>query len=106
FAERGTREFAGVPGTWSLFLAGSDRAVTVAEPPSPTVDASLSKREHEVALLLASGLSNREIAARLYLSERTVDNHVHHILAKLGFDSRVQIATWVSAGRAQGARHK
>jgi DNA-binding NarL/FixJ family response regulator len=49
-----------------------------------------------VASLLAGGLSNREIAGRLYVSERTVDNHVHHILNKLGFDSRVQVATWLA----------
>ncbi|TMD94745.1 MAG: response regulator transcription factor [Chloroflexi bacterium] len=64
--------------------------------PHPVVTAALSRREREVAQLLAQGLSNREIAERLYLSERTVDNHVHHILAKLGFDSRVQVATWVA----------
>ena len=49
-----------------------------------------------MAGLVADGLSNRDIAARLYLSERTVDNHVHHILDKLGFDSRVQVATWMA----------
>jgi len=59
----------------------------------PTV---LSRREQEVARLLAAGLSNREIATRLSLSERTDDNHVHHILAKLGFDSRVQVAIWLT----------
>ena len=41
-------------------------------------------------------MSNREIAKRLYLSVRTVDNHVQHILGKLGFDSRVQVATWLA----------
>ena len=102
FAERGTREFAGVPGTWSLFAAGQERPATVAVE-QPTVSSALSKRENEVAQLLARGLSNREIADRLFLSERTVDNHVHHILAKLGFDSRVQIATWVTAAQPQGA---
>jgi non-specific serine/threonine protein kinase len=55
----------------------------------------LSRREREVAQLVARGMSNKEIAERLFLSERTVDNHVHHILDKLGFDSRVQVATWL-----------
>ncbi|HET7339326.1 MAG TPA: alpha/beta fold hydrolase [Candidatus Dormibacteraeota bacterium] len=95
FAERGTREFAGVPGTWSLFAAGPQELASVEVERSPA-SIGLSKRENEVAQLLARGLSNREIADRLFLSERTVDNHVHHILAKLGFDSRVQIATWVT----------
>jgi pimeloyl-ACP methyl ester carboxylesterase/DNA-binding CsgD family transcriptional regulator len=95
FAERGTREFAGVPGMWSLFAAGNQRPASVAVE-RQAVSTGLSKRESEVARLLARGLSNREIAERLFLSERTVDNHVHHILAKLGFESRVQIATWVT----------
>ena len=95
FAERGTHEFSGVPGSWSLFAVGGDQPAPV-ELPHPVVTAALSRREREVAQLLAQGLSNREIAERLYLSERTVDNHVHHILAKLGFDSRVQVATWVA----------
>lgn len=97
FAERGLREFPGLPGSWSLFAAGGDQpadGLGDAAPPLPSIP--LSRRENEVAGLLAQGLSNREIAERLYLSERTVDNHVHHILDKLGFDSRVQIATWVA----------
>ena len=69
--------------------------VTAAEPIRATGKIELSKREREVAQLVAKGLSNREIAKRLYVSERTVDNHVHHILDKLGVDSRVQVATWL-----------
>jgi DNA-binding NarL/FixJ family response regulator len=59
----------------------------------------LSRREREVAALVARGLTNREIARTLFLSERTAENHVQHILAKLGFGSRAQIAAWaVSEG--------
>jgi pimeloyl-ACP methyl ester carboxylesterase/DNA-binding CsgD family transcriptional regulator len=96
FAGRGSREFSGLPGSWSLFAAGPEqlRRGGQAAPPAPAAD--LSRREREVASLLAGGLSNKEIAGRLYLSERTVDNHVHHILDKLGFDSRVQVATWLA----------
>ncbi|MFF0494244.1 ATP-binding protein [Nocardia sp. NPDC004068] len=54
----------------------------------------LSRREREVARLVAQGLSNREIAAALVLSERTAQNHVQHILTKLGFTKRAQIAAW------------
>jgi pimeloyl-ACP methyl ester carboxylesterase/DNA-binding CsgD family transcriptional regulator len=96
FADRGSREFVGLPGSWNLFAAGPDKPNRDG-PPAPTAPAAeLSRREREVAQLLAGGLSNREIAGRLYLSERTVDNHVHHILDKLGFDSRVQVATWIA----------
>jgi pimeloyl-ACP methyl ester carboxylesterase/DNA-binding CsgD family transcriptional regulator len=96
FADRGTREFAGVPGSWSLFAAGPEQPGRVDEPAHAAAQVGLSRREREVAQLLARGLSNREIAGRLYLSERTIDNHVHHILDKLGFDSRVQVATWLA----------
>lgn len=56
----------------------------------------LSSREREVALLVAEGLSNREIADRLVLSERTAANHVQHVLTKLGFARRAEIAAWVA----------
>ncbi|HTR90886.1 MAG TPA: LuxR C-terminal-related transcriptional regulator [Trebonia sp.] len=54
----------------------------------------LTAREREVAVLVADGLSNRAIAARLIISQRTVDGHVERILAKLGFTSRAQVAAW------------
>ena len=96
FTDRGSREFAGVPGSWNLFAAGPEHLDGVDEPAKVVAAAPLSRREKEVASLVARGLSNREIAGRLYLSERTIDNHVHHILDKLGFDSRVQVATWLT----------
>ncbi len=55
----------------------------------------LSPREVEVAGLVAEGLSNPAIARRLYLSRPTIAHHVAHILTKLGFASRAQIAAWV-----------
>ena len=51
-----------------------------------------------MAALVAAGLSNREIAARLVITERTAEGHVAHILDRLGFRTRVQVAAWV-AGR-------
>jgi DNA-binding CsgD family transcriptional regulator/tetratricopeptide (TPR) repeat protein len=57
----------------------------------------LAKREVEVARLVAEGLSNKQVAARLLISERTVGTHVGHILNKLGFKSRAQIAGWISS---------
>jgi DNA-binding NarL/FixJ family response regulator len=57
----------------------------------------LGQREAEVARLVADGLTNKEIGARLFISERTVDSHVRSILNKLGFNSRAQIAAWIAA---------
>ena len=54
----------------------------------------LTSREREIAGLIACGLSNREIASRLVITGRTAESHVQHILAKLAFHSRSQIATW------------
>jgi DNA-binding NarL/FixJ family response regulator len=46
---------------------------------------------------VAEGLSNRDIAERLTIAKRTADSHVEHILAKLGYSSRAQIAAWITA---------
>jgi predicted ATPase/DNA-binding CsgD family transcriptional regulator len=62
----------------------------------------LSGREAQVAGLVAEGLSNRKIGVALHISERTVETHVQHILNKLAFHSRSQIAAWV-AGRTVGS---
>jgi non-specific serine/threonine protein kinase len=59
----------------------------------------ITRREREIAELIAAGMSNREIAHKLFLSERTVDNHVQHLLNKLNFHSRAQIAAWVERQR-------
>jgi len=59
----------------------------------------LGKREADVARLVAEGLSNKQIGARLFISERTVDSHVRSILNKLGFNSRAQIASWIASSR-------
>ncbi|WP_410874991.1 response regulator transcription factor [Nocardia sp. A7] len=58
--------------------------------------AALTPREREVAALVTRGLTNHEIASALVLSDRTAQNHVQHILTKLGFAKRSQIAAWVS----------
>jgi non-specific serine/threonine protein kinase len=55
---------------------------------------TLTRRETEVAALAARGLTNRDIAAQLFLSVRTVEVHVDHILTKLGFRTRTQLAAW------------
>lgn len=65
--------------------------------PKTTVAGGLSAREREVAMRIHRGMSNRDIAAELVLSVRTVDTHVQRILGKLGFSSRAQIAAWYEA---------
>ncbi|OLB64638.1 MAG: hypothetical protein AUI10_10150 [Actinobacteria bacterium 13_2_20CM_2_72_6] len=70
------------PGTAELDLSGVPQ---------------LTAREQQVAALIAEGLSNKEIAGRLVISQRTVESHVEHILHKFGFMSRAQVAAW--AGR-------
>jgi len=60
-------------------------------------DSPLSPRELEVARLVGRGLTNKQIGQALYVSERTAENHVQHILVKLGFSNRSQIAAWASA---------
>jgi non-specific serine/threonine protein kinase len=57
---------------------------------------NLTPREQETALLVARGLTNRQISTKLSISERTAGNHVAKILKKLGLRSRAQIASWVS----------
>ena len=62
----------------------------------------LSRREHEIADLLRERLTNKEIAQRLYLSEQTVKNHVHHILKKTGAPNRLSVVDFYQSKR-QGA---
>jgi predicted ATPase/DNA-binding CsgD family transcriptional regulator len=69
--------------------------------PKPRADAAaglgLTRREREVAALIAEGLSNRQIAARLVVAQRTAEGHVENILSKLGFTSRTQVAGWLAS---------
>ncbi len=71
------------------------------KPSAPAVSdgAPLTPRELQVARLIAGGRSNRDIAAELVISQRTAENHVEHILTKLGFTSRAQVAAWVAASQ-------
>jgi DNA-binding NarL/FixJ family response regulator len=64
----------------------------------------LTRREQDVAALVAQGLSNSQIAAALVISPRTVETHVQHIMDKLGCSSRAQIAAWSTALRAAAPR--
>ncbi len=67
----------------------------------PDAPGGLTRRELEIADLLAEGLSNKEIAARLVIAQRTAETHVDHILGKLGLSSRAQVASWIAEHRAR-----
>jgi DNA-binding CsgD family transcriptional regulator len=63
----------------------------------------LTAREVEVARLVASGATNRQIAATLFIAPKTVAAHIEHIIAKLGAARRTEIATWITATKADGS---
>ncbi|MET8796909.1 LuxR C-terminal-related transcriptional regulator [Nocardia sp. NPDC004568] len=71
------------------------RAYALGEQSTGAASATLTRREREVAALVARGLSNKQIATELVISPRTAQGHVEHILTKLGFTSRAQIAAWI-----------
>jgi DNA-binding CsgD family transcriptional regulator len=110
-AEKSARAALGPAGFASDFAAGrrltrqtaSRLALREAAPEAPVAAdrgaaKGLSPRGAEIARLVAEGLTNREIGARLFISERTVESHVRTVLNTLGFTSRAQIASWVAAG--------
>jgi len=78
------------------------------EQPSPSraEQEKLTDREYEIAELMALGYTNAAIGARLNVSPATVSSHVAHILAKLGFRSRAQVAAWIVAQRLAEAATK
>jgi predicted ATPase/DNA-binding CsgD family transcriptional regulator len=69
-------------------------------PPQQETSTPLTRRERQVADLIAQGLSNKDIAAALVISQRTAESHVEHILTKLGFTSRAQVAAWEAAQKS------
>jgi non-specific serine/threonine protein kinase len=74
----------------AIALARSDKTPPAVPDPKP-----LTRREREIAALVATGMGNREIAEQLFLSRRTIESHVEHIFGKLGCSSRSQITDWV-----------
>jgi serine/threonine-protein kinase PknK len=77
-----------VATSWALVIAPLPSAA--AQPES----AQLTPREREVAGLIAAGMTNKQIAAKLVVSQRTARGHVENIFTKLGFNTRSQVATW------------
>ncbi|MGY1699764.1 ATP-binding protein [Geodermatophilus sp. SYSU D00766] len=95
------REGAVLDRTGAVALALDERPAPSVTPagagPSP-----LTARQQEVARLVAEGLTDRQIAARLVISPRTAESHVEQILARLGVRSRAEIAAWTAARAAVG----
>jgi DNA-binding CsgD family transcriptional regulator/class 3 adenylate cyclase len=94
----GRWEFEGSSQGWSVYSLGERAAEGEFSLPagedSPALSA-LTRRQTEIALLLAAGMSNREIAGKLSISEATVERHISNMLLKLPFRTRSQIAAWV-----------
>jgi predicted ATPase/DNA-binding CsgD family transcriptional regulator len=82
-----------VPGQVVGPTTGTSAGQAAGDSPGPAVGV-LTRREREVAALVARGLTNRQIADEIVVSEWTVDSHVRHILTKLNFRSRAQVARW------------
>lgn len=101
--------FLAVPGASHLFTVGDTEPIlrpllrflgVAASAAAAGAPVQLSRREREVAEMVAAGLSNAEIASRLAISTRTAEAHLEHIRTKLKFRSRAQVAAWVvSLGR-------
>jgi len=104
-AEGATQQGLGVKRYDRLFRDGADRelgeivdlAVRDLDRLPPLSRAQLTKREQEIAALVAESLTNSQIARRLIISSRTVDAHIASIYGKLGISSRVQLVTWLGA---------
>ena len=92
FRQRG----AEMPTDQALAFALGDQETPAAPQRAEPTSSPLTPREWQIAQAVSEGLSNRQIATRFVIAQRTAEGHVEHILTKLGFTSRAQIAAWVS----------
>jgi predicted ATPase/DNA-binding CsgD family transcriptional regulator len=97
------REAGRAVGRGDCIASAIGLAPEPAPPRSQQEGLPLTRREHEVTELIVGGLTNRQIAERLFIAQRTVDTHVGHILAKLGCSNRSQAAVLVGARRPPAA---
>ncbi len=83
-------------------IAAATRLLAELDQAESVSAAQLTPREHQIVALVADGLTNRSIANRLVISERTVESHVQHITTKLGLANRTQVAAWrLHSGRGR-----
>jgi predicted ATPase/DNA-binding CsgD family transcriptional regulator len=80
----------------TAYALSEELAVPSRAAPPPGADNALTRRERQVAELIARGMSNKQIAAELVVSPRTAEGHVERILTKLGLSSRTQVVTWAA----------
>jgi pimeloyl-ACP methyl ester carboxylesterase/DNA-binding CsgD family transcriptional regulator len=97
-----TRLLTGPGSGWRLYRVARGPHPARDPLPGPMADAPrppsvLSRREREIAVLVAQGMSNRQVAEHLSISPSTVERHMANILGKLGFHSRAQVAAWAVA---------
>ena len=92
-----------MPPSRAVAMALGEPAGAAKTAPACPDPVRLTAREREVAALIAEGLSNRDIAARLVISARTAETHVQHIMVKLGLTARAQIAAWTAADTGRDA---
>ncbi|TDQ00780.1 ATP-binding protein [Labedaea rhizosphaerae] len=102
--EAGYREGARMSESQAISFAAPGKPARQAPGRAARGDSALTTRELEIADLVARGLSNQEIADALVIARRTAETHVGHILAKLGFSARAQIAAWTSEHRPSAGR--
>jgi DNA-binding NarL/FixJ family response regulator len=91
--------------TDSLFSQIVERATRKGKR-SPLAAVRMTSREREIVQLIAEGLSNKEIAKRLYLATDTVKGHVHNILEKLALHTRLEVASYAHAHKIDDAAHR
>jgi len=120
--EQSARSQLGDPGFAKAFEKGATmpdaEAIAYVLEQTPTIPAAsppphegkspiqLTRREQEIAALVAQGLTNKQVAIKLVVSERTVESHIWNILNRLGFNSRTQIASWATAQQPVGPTAK
>jgi DNA-binding NarL/FixJ family response regulator len=103
FVEKGYTQLS--PGLITKMLAAAPPLIQPPSPPAPPLLSELTPRERDILYRIAQGANNREIAEQLFLSEKTVRNHVSNLLSRLGLRDRTQAAIYVHGVGGSEAKH-